>query len=158
MERVYVLSKWGNSSHHRQSEAAPQGILQLNPSVPRNFCLNGSKGFHEVFYSHPSSNICAPSILCPSKSAIFTMVQNTVKLGSGHEMPLDGFGLWKVPKENAADTVYNVSLLVLLIDLTQIIVGYQSGLQTLRRRLRLPKRKRSWRRHSPRHQRRPRKA
>ena len=32
----------------------------------------------------------------------------TVKLASGHEMPLVGFGLWKVPKETAADTVYNV--------------------------------------------------
>lgn len=32
----------------------------------------------------------------------------TVKLASGYEMPLVGFGLWKVPKETAADTVYNV--------------------------------------------------
>ncbi|KAJ4299909.1 NAD(P)H-dependent D-xylose reductase (XR) [Kalmusia sp. IMI 367209] len=32
---------------------------------------------------------------------------STVKLASGHEMPLVGFGLWKVPKETAADTVYN---------------------------------------------------
>jgi Aldo/keto reductases, related to diketogulonate reductase len=30
-------------------------------------------------------------------------------LASGKEMPLVGFGLWKVPKETAADTVYNVS-------------------------------------------------
>ncbi|OIW31509.1 putative aldo-keto reductase [Coniochaeta ligniaria NRRL 30616] len=30
-----------------------------------------------------------------------------VKLASGHEMPLVGFGLWKVPKETAAETVYN---------------------------------------------------
>ncbi|KAK7518791.1 NADP-dependent oxidoreductase domain-containing protein [Phyllosticta citriasiana] len=30
-----------------------------------------------------------------------------VKLASGHQMPLVGFGLWKVPKETAADTVYN---------------------------------------------------
>ncbi|KAF2013998.1 Aldo/keto reductase [Aaosphaeria arxii CBS 175.79] len=35
------------------------------------------------------------------------MVQSTYKLASGHEMPLVGFGLWKVPKETAADTVYN---------------------------------------------------
>lgn len=33
---------------------------------------------------------------------------STIKLASGHEMPLVGFGLWKVPKETAADTVYNV--------------------------------------------------
>jgi D-xylose reductase len=31
----------------------------------------------------------------------------TVKLYNGHEMPLIGFGLWKVPAENTADTVYN---------------------------------------------------
>ncbi|KAH7121095.1 NAD(P)H-dependent D-xylose reductase [Dendryphion nanum] len=35
------------------------------------------------------------------------MVQSTVKLASGHEMPLVGFGLWKVPRETCADTVYN---------------------------------------------------
>lgn len=33
----------------------------------------------------------------------------TIKLASGHEMPLVGFGLWKVPADQAADTVYNVS-------------------------------------------------
>jgi len=33
----------------------------------------------------------------------------TIKLASGREMPLVGFGLWKVPKETAAETVYNVS-------------------------------------------------
>ena len=31
----------------------------------------------------------------------------TVQLASGHSMPLVGFGLWKVPAESAADTVYN---------------------------------------------------
>ncbi|CAM1504271.1 Fc.00g018620.m01.CDS01 [Cosmosporella sp. VM-42] len=31
----------------------------------------------------------------------------TIKLASGHEMPLVGFGLWKVPADQAADTVYN---------------------------------------------------
>ncbi|PTB36154.1 hypothetical protein M441DRAFT_83999 [Trichoderma asperellum CBS 433.97] len=31
----------------------------------------------------------------------------TVKLASGHQMPLVGFGLWKVPKESAAEIVYN---------------------------------------------------
>ncbi|ORX93907.1 putative aldo-keto reductase [Clohesyomyces aquaticus] len=35
------------------------------------------------------------------------MPQGTIELASGHEMPLVGFGLWKVPKESAADTVYN---------------------------------------------------
>ncbi|KAF1954975.1 Aldo/keto reductase [Byssothecium circinans] len=31
----------------------------------------------------------------------------TVKLASGHQMPLVGVGLWKVPEAYAADTVYN---------------------------------------------------
>lgn len=31
----------------------------------------------------------------------------TVKLNDGHEMPLVGFGSWKVPQESAADTIYN---------------------------------------------------
>jgi D-xylose reductase len=35
------------------------------------------------------------------------MSQDTVKLASGKTMPLVGFGLWKVPKETAVDTVYN---------------------------------------------------
>ncbi|KAF2247443.1 Aldo/keto reductase [Trematosphaeria pertusa] len=35
------------------------------------------------------------------------MSKETVKLASGKQMPLVGFGLWKVPKESAADTVYN---------------------------------------------------
>jgi D-xylose reductase len=37
------------------------------------------------------------------------MPVSTIKLASGHDMPLVGFGLWKVPAEQAADTVYNVS-------------------------------------------------
>ncbi|KAL3493469.1 NADP-dependent oxidoreductase domain-containing protein [Aspergillus germanicus] len=35
------------------------------------------------------------------------MAKSKVTLASGHEMPLVGFGLWKVPKETTADTVYN---------------------------------------------------
>jgi len=34
------------------------------------------------------------------------MVAN-LKLNNGHEMPIIGFGVWKVPNEIAADTVYN---------------------------------------------------
>ena len=30
-----------------------------------------------------------------------------VKLNDGRDMPLVGFGLWKVPNESAADIVYN---------------------------------------------------
>lgn len=37
------------------------------------------------------------------------MSPSTIKLASGHSMPLVGFGLWKVPAETAADTVYNVT-------------------------------------------------
>ncbi|KAF4494455.1 NAD(P)H-dependent D-xylose reductase xyl1 [Fusarium agapanthi] len=32
------------------------------------------------------------------------MAPSTVKLASGHEMPLVGFGLWKVPTDKAAET------------------------------------------------------
>lgn len=35
------------------------------------------------------------------------MVAPTVKLNNGREMPLVGFGLWKVNNETCADTVYN---------------------------------------------------
>lgn len=31
----------------------------------------------------------------------------TVKLNDGNNMPLVGFGLWKVPPETAPDQVYN---------------------------------------------------
>ena len=35
------------------------------------------------------------------------MVAPTVKLNNGREMPLVGFGLWKVDNATCADTVYN---------------------------------------------------
>jgi len=35
------------------------------------------------------------------------MSNPTIKLSSGFEMPLVGFGVWKVPTDTAADTVYN---------------------------------------------------
>ncbi|KAH8173189.1 aldo/keto reductase family protein [Sarocladium implicatum] len=35
------------------------------------------------------------------------MSKTSVQLASGHSMPLVGFGLWKVPADKAADTVYN---------------------------------------------------
>ncbi|PCH08539.1 Aldo/keto reductase [Penicillium occitanis (nom. inval.)] len=35
------------------------------------------------------------------------MARTAVTLASGHDMPLVGFGLWKVPKVTAAETVYN---------------------------------------------------
>lgn len=38
---------------------------------------------------------------------LLTMASPTVKLSSGHEMPLVGFGLWKVDNAVCADTVYN---------------------------------------------------
>lgn len=45
-----------------------------------------------------------------SCQATLTMGKSTVKLASGYQMPLVGFGLWKVPCDQAADTVYNVRL------------------------------------------------
>ncbi|KAF1989340.1 Aldo/keto reductase [Aulographum hederae CBS 113979] len=38
---------------------------------------------------------------------MIAMPQTTVTLASGHKAPLVGFGLWKVPLETCADTVYN---------------------------------------------------
>ncbi|MCJ1273112.1 NAD(P)H-dependent D-xylose reductase (XR) [Puttea exsequens] len=35
------------------------------------------------------------------------MTSPTVKLNSGHQMPIVGFGLWKVNNDTCADTVYN---------------------------------------------------
>lgn len=35
------------------------------------------------------------------------MTSPTIKLNSEHQMPLVGFGLWKVTNETCADTVYN---------------------------------------------------
>ncbi|OQD89995.1 hypothetical protein PENANT_c002G11066 [Penicillium antarcticum] len=37
------------------------------------------------------------------------MAKSAITLASGREMPLVGFGLWKVPKETAAETVYNAT-------------------------------------------------
>lgn len=36
------------------------------------------------------------------------MGKDTIKLASGKEMPMVGFGCWKVPNDIASDTVYNV--------------------------------------------------
>lgn len=36
------------------------------------------------------------------------MAASTIKLASGHAMPLVGYGLWKVPKDKCSDTVYEV--------------------------------------------------
>lgn len=54
-------------------------------------------------FKFPTQNL-NPSI------AQITMVKSTVTLASGKQMPLVGFGLWKVPQDSCADTVYNVSL------------------------------------------------
>ncbi|KAF3051245.1 NAD(P)H-dependent D-xylose reductase (XR) [Didymella keratinophila] len=43
----------------------------------------------------------------PSLALTTPMSQKTVKLASGHPMPLVGFGLWEVPKDTAAESVYN---------------------------------------------------
>ena len=34
-------------------------------------------------------------------------MSSTIKLNSGHQMPLVGFGLWKVNNDTCADQVYN---------------------------------------------------
>jgi hypothetical protein len=77
---------------------------------------------------------------------ILTMPSSaTVKLASGHQMPLVGFGLWKVPKGSAAETVYNVSCIFSrkrqakmlssaqyrVTWLTNIALGHQSRIPSL---------------------------
>lgn len=52
---------------------------------------------------------CQLEIKCRDRISRTMPSSITVKLASGHQMPLVGFGLWKVPKESAAETVYNVS-------------------------------------------------
>lgn len=70
------------------------------------------------------------------------MAPSTVKLASGHEMPLVGFGLWKVPADQAAETVYNVKTHASSrFNCVNNHVGHQVRIQTLRRSIRLPKRK-----------------
>jgi hypothetical protein len=62
----------------------------------------GQKGKEEGRLRMPCSSVK------PSKSIqTCTMTKSTVQLASGYPMPLVGFGLWKVPAETAADTVYN---------------------------------------------------
>ncbi|KAL6413931.1 NAD(P)H-dependent D-xylose reductase xyl1 [Ilyonectria robusta] len=71
------------------------------------------------------------------------MAPATTKLASGHEMPLVGFGLWKVPAAQAAETVYNVregeyspGKLFLDLNADQLPVGHQGWIPPLRRCLR----------------------
>lgn len=61
------------------------------------------------------------------------MTPSTVELKSGQKMPLVGFGLWKVPIESAADTVYNVrhDIQQLVSVLMCITLGNQSRLPSL---------------------------
>lgn len=56
------------------------------------------------------------------------MPVSTIKLASGHDMPLVGFGLWKVPAEQAAETVYNVGL-VKFYNLSYPVVDTAKGNQ-----------------------------
>lgn len=82
------------------------------------------------------------------------MQSDKVTLASGHEMPLIGFGLWKVPADKAADTVYNVSkpsptdFKVLGTDTPGPSLGDQGWIPSVRRCIRLPERKRGRRWHS----------
>ena len=72
------------------------------------------------------------------------MGKTTITLASGKEMPLVGFGLWKVPIESTADTVFSVSdyfhgqLDVFFVPLLTPIIGNQRRIQTFRRCIRLP--------------------
>lgn len=76
-------------SHSHQSF-----VREVVPPKVAPFTYNCLKAFFSQFF-----------ILLTS---IAKMVKSAVTLASGKQMPLVGFGLWKVPKETAADTVYNV--------------------------------------------------
>lgn len=91
--------------------------------------------------------------MIPANTPLLTLVmaQSTIKLISGYEMPLVGFGLWKVPATQAADTVYNVrirtcSALVGRLDRKEAdetltsLLGHQDRLPAVRRSVRLPER------------------
>lgn len=73
--------------------------------------LSSSVGFR-LYSSDISYN--RRSHLCISVSVVLIIVKTTIMakttiaLASGKEMPLVGFGLWKVPIESTADTVFNV--------------------------------------------------
>ena len=76
---------------------------------------------------------------CPKIMAVASLT-----LASGQKMPLVGFGLWKVPAENAAGIVYNVSewkrQRVSEVKLLKTLFpGHQGRLSSLRRRIRLSK-------------------
>jgi hypothetical protein len=151
IESVYVTSKWGNPSRNHQSEAVPLDTLQLNPFNQtkkivqlKSFELNGLSLF---------PHLCAPFIYCPSNLQ-YSEWSKPIKLGPGRKISLHDFGLWKMNKESAADTVHNISLTIFLIDLAQTDVCYLSKRAT-GFSIRLPKRKTSWRRQPRRHERRP---
>ena len=65
------------------------------------------------------------------------MGKTTITLASGNEMPMVGFGLWKVPTETCADIVYNVKKSFSLgkDDTDTGVLGDQGGLPTFRRGL-----------------------
>merc|ERR1711939_975269 len=58
-------------------------------------------------YQHSATHYTAPHKARLHSHSYSNMVSPTVKLSSGHQMPLVGFGLWKVTNETCADTVYN---------------------------------------------------
>jgi D-xylose reductase len=72
------------------------------------------------------------------------MSKATIKLASGRLMPLVDFGLWKVPRDSAADTVYEVSTRYIghANVVPNITPGHKVRIQAVRRSIWLPERER----------------
>ena len=70
-----------------------------------------SKAFPTAFDEHSLSSSLAREISIGSPKIKIRhtseMSSPTVKLNNGYEMPLVGFGLWKVNNDTCADQVYN---------------------------------------------------
>jgi len=78
------------------SRILPRSSSLLSKRLP--LLCNRASFYNQVPRFQPLQN---------SSRTLATMLSPTVKLNSGYEMPLVGFGLWKVDNETCADTVYN---------------------------------------------------
>jgi hypothetical protein len=165
--RLAFLVRWPRSRRPARSSRAftsrPNGVIRAAAAnqKPYHYTSAESLQLHKTYIVQLKSfalnslsllsHLCAPFIYCPSNLQ-YSEWSKTIKLGPGRNISLDGFGLWKVHKESTADTVHKISPTIFLVDLAQAIVGYQSGPRISRRHIRLPKRKRSWRRQPQRYE------
>jgi len=156
--RLAFLVRWPRSRRPaRAFTSRPNGVIRAAAAnrKPYHYISAESLQLHKTYIVQLKSftlnslslfsHFCAPFINCPS-NLLYSEWSKTIKLGPGRKISLDGFGLWKVHRDSAADTVHKISPTIFLKYLAQTIVGYQSGPRISRRHIRLPKRKRCWRR------------